>query len=358
MKLLDWYIIRKFLGTFFFSLSLILTVSIVWDITEKLEDFIQKDAPIRAIVFQYYLNFIPYFASMLAPLFIFIAVIYFTARMAEQTEIVAILSSGVSFWRLLRPYFIAASFLALITYYASGWLVPNSNKIRLEFENTYIFNRYIFQGRNFHRQIGPEEFFYLESYNNLQNVGLRFTYERIKDGKMSYKLSSEIIKWDSVSGTWNLENYFRRQIVDSVETVSSGAKMDTLLTFTPADFSRRMGTIETMDNRELDEFIASEQSRGSENVDFYLVEKYSRSAAPFSTFILTLIGVSLASRKVRGGIGLQIVFGLLISFSYIFLMQLANTFAFYGGLHPIVAVWIPNAIFAVVAVLILRVAPK
>lgn len=358
LKILDWYIIKKFLGTFFFSISLILAISIVWDITEKLEDFIQKKAPISAIVFDYYLNFIPYFAAMLAPLFIFIAVIYFTARMAANTEIVAILSGGVSFMRLLRPYFIAAAFLASITYYAGSWLVPNSNKIRLDFEYTYIFNQFVYSGRNFHRQIAPGEFIYMETFNNLKNSGLRFSLERIESGKVNYKLSSETIRWDSTGKKWILENYVARSLMDSAETIRSGKKMDTAMAFLPSEFSRRLESVEMMDDRELDAFIRSEKAKGSDNLDFYMVEKYSRIASPFSTFILTLIGVSLASRKVRGGIGLQIVFGLFLSFTYIFFMQLSNTFAFYGGLHPLIACWIPNLIFLVVALVLLRLAPK
>ena len=358
MKKLDWYIIRKFLGTFFFSLSLIMTVSIVWDITEKLEDFIQKHAPLKAIVFDYYLNFIPYFASLLSPLFVFIAVIYFTARLANNTEIVAILCSGVSFWRLLFPYFISATFLAVVAFIFSGWVIPNSNKVRLEFENTYIFNKFVYNGRNIHRQISKEEYFYMESFNNQQNSGYRFAFEKIKQGKLKFKLTSDIISWDSVSGKWKLENYILREISDSTERLSSGKMLDTTLAFKPSDFTIRLQSIETMDNGELDKFIQTELARGSDNIDFYLVEKYSRFANPFATFILTLIGVSLASRKVRGGIGLQIVFGLCLSFTYIFLMQLSNTFAFYGGLYPAIAVWIPNIIFSGIALFLLRYAPK
>lgn len=358
MKKLDWYIVRKFLGTFFFSLSLIMAVSIVWDITEKMDDFINKKAPFTAIVVEYYLNFIPYFATMLSPLFIFIAVIYFTARMANNTEIVAILSAGVSFWRLLRPYFVASVFLALITYLALGWIVPHSNKIRLEFENRYLYNTFMFSERNYHRQIGKDEYFYLESYNNLQNTGFRFSYEKMKDRRLVYKLSSEIIHWDSVAGKWQLDNFTAHSFADSTESMRKGQKMDTTLAITPAEFQRRLETIETMDNAELDAFIATEKEKGSDNMDFYLVEKYGRLANPFSTFILTLIGVSLASRKVRGGIGLQIVFGLLLSFTYIFLMQISNTFALYGGFPAILAVWVPNIFFAVIATVILRYAPK
>ncbi len=358
MKILDKYIIKKFLGTFFFSLALILSVVVVWDITEKLEDFIQKQAPLKAIIVDYYFNFVPYFASLLAPLFIFIAVIYFTARLANNTEIVAILCSGISFRRLLVPYLVAATFLASLSFYFQGWVIPHSNKIRLEFENVYIRNKFVFSGRNFHRQISPGEFFYMESYNNLQNIGYRFTYEKFTEGKLTYKLASERISWDSLSHQWILDNYSIRLLQDSSETLVKGVKMDSTFAFSPEDFSKRIENIETMDNGELDAFIQREASRGSENIDFYKVEKYGRFANPFATFILTLIGVSLASRKVRGGIGMQIVFGLVLSFTYIFMMQISNTFALYGGLPVSIAVWIPNLVYAVIALVLLRKAPK
>lgn len=358
MKILDKYIIRKFLGTFFFSLALIIVIAVVFDISEKLDDFIERKAPLRAIVFDYYLNFIPYFANLFAPLFVFISVIYFTARMAANTEIVAILNSGVSFKRLLVPYFIAAGLLAAVSFYFNGWVIPHSNKIKLDFENVYIKNPVEFKDRNIHRQISPGVFMYMESYNNRNNTGYRFSLEKIEDGRRTWYLNSDRIQWDSLTGKWIIYNYYARKINGFHERLESGARKDTTLKMKPADFKRRLNVIEAMDNRELNRFIREEKLQGSENVTAYLVESYRRIALPFSTFILMLIGVSLSSRKIRGGIGAQLGLGITLSFAYILFMQISNTFAINGSIAPVIAVWFPNVIFAGVAFLLIRIAPK
>lgn len=357
-KILDRYIIRKFLGTFFFSLALIIVIAIVFDISEKIDDFIERKAPLDKIIFEYYANFIPYFADRFAPLFIFISVIYFTARMAANTEIVAILNSGISFRRLLVPYFVSAAFLAGISIYFNGWVIPHSNKVKLEFENVYIKNPVEFKDRNLHRQISPGVFMFMESYNNVDNIGYRFSLEKIVDGKRTWFLNSDRIVWDSTASHWKIENYYLRSVDGFHERLSSGPRMDTVLSVKPGDFKRRLNIIEAMDTPALNRFIAEEELQGSENVSTYLVEKYRRIALPFSTFILMLIGVSLSSRKVRGGIGAQLGLGITISFSYILFMQVSNTFAINGSIPALIAVWIPNIIFAGIAAFLLRWAPK
>ena len=358
IKILDWYIIRKFLTTFFFALGLIVLIAIVFDISEKIDDFLEKKAPLQSIIFDYYLNFIPYFANLFSPLFIFISVIFFTSKMASQSEIVAILSSGVSFRRLLAPYMVVAALLAGLSFYLNGWVIPHSNKTRLEFENTYIKNPYVLKSRNIHRQIFPGQFIYFESYNTLENMGFRFTYERFEDGKLAYKLSSERLVWDSTKVSWRAENYLIRQIDGMKEIVKEGATFDTTFSFSPKEFNRREIFIQAMDNTELDANIAEKKMRGTEGLQFDEVEKYRRSSFPFATFILTLIGVSLSSRKVRGGIGLQIGAGILLSFTYIMFMQISTTFATNSNFPAIVAVWIPNIVYAIIAAYLLRKAPK
>jgi lipopolysaccharide export system permease protein len=358
VKILDKYIIRKFLGTFFFSLGLIIAVAVIFDISEKLDDFIERKAPLHAIVFDYYFNFIPYFANLFAYLFVFISVIFFTARMAANTEIVAILNSGVSFRRLLFPYFISATFIALLSFYFNGWVIPHSNKIKLDFENIYIKNPVEFKDRNLHRQISPGVFMYMESYNNTNNTGYRFSLERIENGKRTWLLNSDRIAWDSVSGKWRIENYYTRHINGFHESLESGFVKDTSLNMKPTDFRRRLNIIDAMDTPALNRFIREEKDQGSANVTTYMVEKYRRIAVPFSTFILMLIGVSLSSRKVRGGIGAQLGIGITLSFAYILFQQVSNTFAINGSIAPLIAVWIPNFIFAIIAVYMVRVAPK
>ena len=358
MKILDKYIIRKFLGTFFFSLALIVAVAVIFDISEKLDDFIERKAPFRAIVFDYYFNFIPYFANLFAYLFVFISVIFFTARMAANTEIVAILNSGVSFRRLLFPYFISAGLIAAISFYFNGWVIPHSNKIKLDFENIYIKNPVEFKDRNMHRQISPGVFMYMESYNNNNNTGYRFSLEKLENGKRTWFLNSDRIIWDSLSGKWRIENYYLRKINGFHEHIETGFRKDTIFNIRPSDFKRRLNIIEAMDTPALNSFIREEKQQGSANVTLYMVEKYRRLAVPFSTFILMLIGVSLSARKVRGGIGAQLGIGITLSFAYILFQQISNTFAINGSIAPLIAVWIPNLIFACIAVFMVRVAPK
>ncbi len=358
IKIIDLYIIKKFLTTFFFAIGLIILIAIVFDISEKIDDFIEKKAPIESIIFDYYLNFIPYFANLFSPLFIFISVIFFTSKMASQTEIVAILSSGVSFRRLVAPYMVVAAILAALSFYLNGWVIPHSNKTRLEFENTYIKNPYELKSRNIHRQIYPGEYIYFESYNTIENMGFRFTYERFDKGKLAYKLSADRLVWDTVAVNWHAENYLIREIAGTKESIREGARFDTTFNFTPQEFNRREIFIQALDNSELDENIKIKRLRGTEGIQFDEVEKYRRSSYPFATFILTLIGVSLSSRKVRGGIGIQIGVGILLSFTYIMFMQVSTTFATNGSFPAIVAVWIPNVVYALIAVILLRNAPK
>jgi lipopolysaccharide export system permease protein len=358
LKILDRYIIRKFLGTFFFSLALIIVIAVVFDISEKLDDFIERKAPFKAIFFDYYLNFIPYFANLFAPLFVFISVIFFTARMAMDTEIIAILNSGVSFRRLLRPYMIAATALALFSFYLNGWLIPHSNKVKLAFENIYIKDPVKFEYRNIHRQIMPGVFVYFESYDNRSNVGYRFSMEKIENGARTYFLNSERILWDSTASKWKIENYYIRTIDGIKETLRSGHAIDTVLPITPANFKRRSNVVEAMDSPALNEFIRQEKMEGASNISPYLVEKYRRSAIPFATFVLTIIGVSLSSRKIRGGIGSRLGAGIGLSFVYILFMQISNTFAINGSLPPLVAVWVPNIFFSAITLLLLKKAPK
>ncbi len=358
MKILDKYIIKKFLGTFFFSMALIILIVVVFDISEKIDDFIGKEAPLKAIVFDFYFNFIPYFVNLFSPLFTFIAVILFTSQMATRTEIVAILSSGVSYRRLLLPYMLSAIVIAILSLYLNNFVIPNATKKRIAFEDKYIRNEFHNRNRNIHMQLTPGNYIYLESYSTTDNTGFKFSIEKFSDGKLDYKLLAESIKWDSVKNNWSINNYFIREIKGIDEYVKKGKKLDTVLSFTPKEFGRKDNTVETMDYYALNEYIDSERLKGSENVELYEIEKYRRISFPFATFILTLIGVSIASRKVRGGIGIHIGLGILISFTFILFMQVSTTFAASGLVSPLVAVWIPNFIFTFLALFLLKKAQK
>ncbi len=358
LKTFDYYIIRKFLGTFFYAITLIILIVIIFDLSEKIDDFIEKKAPLQAIIFVYYLNFIPYFVNLFSPLFTFIAVIFFTSRLAFNTEIIAILSSGVSFKRLLLPYLISSVILALLSMYLSNFLIPTANEKRLDFEYTYVKNPQSFRDRNIHMQIRPGIFIYMESFNTRAQTGVRFSLEKINEGELFYKMQAEKVAWDSIQGSWKIQNYYIRTIIDEKETLVFGAEMDTILPLAPKDFMQNLAEMETMKFNELREYIDNERLKGSEHVKFYEVEKHRRMAFPFATLVLTLIGVSLSSRKVRGGIGLHLGIGMAISFSYILFMQVSTTFATNGNLHPFLSVWIPNLIFGILGAYLLKVAPK
>ena len=358
MKLLDRYIIRKFLGTFFFSMALIILIVVVFDISEKIDDFIGKEAPLKAIVFDYYFNFIPFFLNLFSPLFTFIAVIFFTSQMATRTEIVAILSSGVSYTRLLFPYLLAATVIASLSLYLNNFVIPHATKKQMDFEDIYIRNEFHNHDRNIHKQIAPGNYIYLERYSTEENTGYKFSIEKFSKGQLYYKLMSENIKWDSAKSSWTINNYYERYINGMEEFVKKGDKIDTTFAFTPEEFGRKDNTVGTMDYYELNDYIASEKLKGSDNIESYEIEKYRRSAFPFATFVLTLIGVSIASRKIRGGIGMHIGLGIAISFTFIMFMQVSTTFAASGLVSPLIAVWIPNVLFGFLSWFLLTKAQK
>lgn len=358
MKKIDWYIIKKFLGTFFLSISLIIIIVIIFDISENIEDLIKSEAPLKEIIFDYYINFIPYFVNLFSPLFTFIAVIYFTSKMASQSEIIAILGSGISFRRMLRPYMITAMFLTMLSFYLSNFLIPHTNKNMLDFKIKYIKNKYQNTNRNIHMQIAPGAFVYVESYNVDDNRGNRFTMEKYNNGILYYKMAANNIVWDSTKSKWTINNYTVHLVNGMEERLYGGAKIDTSINMTPEDFYRKSDNLDLMNFSQLRKFISDEQMKGSDNVKTYLVEKHRRIASPFSTFILTIIGVSVSSRKVRGGIGVHIAYGLALTFVYILFSRITETFATFGNLTPMVAVWIPNVIFLGIALFLLRIAPK
>lgn len=359
LKKLDIYIIKKFLGTFFFALLMVICVIIVFDISEKLEDFVKNNAPIKAIVFDYYLNLVPYLANMLSPLFIFIAVIFFTSKMASNSEIVAILSGGVKFNRLLRPFLICAFFLSGLSYYLNNFLIPAANKERLAFEEVYYRNKLRNFAKDIHMKIDDGTFIYMSNFVVDLNLGNNFSLEKFNTkGELKYKLLSDNAKWDTITNQWVVANFVEREINGLEETVNKGANKHLNINLKPEEFKRRNNYVIAMDYFELNDFIAEQKFKGSHQVALYEIEKHQRIAYPFATFILTLIGVSISSRKVRGGIGLHIGLGLLVSFSYILFMRVSSTFATNSGVPVIIAVWIPNVFYSLLALYLIKKAPK
>jgi lipopolysaccharide export system permease protein len=360
IKLIDAYIIRKFLGTFFFCLALILTIAVVFDFAEKIDNFMEKEAPVKAIIFDYYMNFIPYFAMLFAHLFVFISVIFFTSKMAANTEIIAILSSGMSFRRMMWPYFISSFVIALFTFLLTNFVIPKSNQVRMVFEDKYYrsSNRKVTQ-ENIHRQVYKNIYVYMGSFNPLSQRGQNFTIEKFSDsGRLESKLSSTSVTYDTTKNKWKVNNYFLREITGYEEKITKGKMLDTALTINPADFSRDPGFVGTMTYRELENYIDVLQMQGSDELKLFLIEKYRRFASPFAVFIMTLIGVSLSSRKVRGGIGMNIGIGLILSFSFILFLQFASQFSLKGNLSPLIAMWIPNIIYSIIGLVLYKMAPK
>jgi len=357
-KILDRYILKQFLGTFFFTIGLIICITMVFDLSEKIDNFIEHKLSMWTVLSEYYVYFIPYFANLFSPLFIFVAVILFTSRMAYRSEIVAILSAGVSFYRMMVPYLLGSTILAIISLGLNHFIIPKANEQRILFENTYINMPWQFYGRNQHYQIEPGTFIYFDSYSAERMTGYKFALEKFEDGKLKYKLISDHIVYDTTIQKWSVKKYYERTFDGLNEKVVEKEQLDTVFPFQPKDFSQRLKVIETMDYWQLNEFIATEEMRGSDYVDFFRVEKEKRTAMPFAAFILTIIGVSLASRKVRGGIGMHIGLGLLLSFSYILFMQVSQTFAIEGNMNVRLAVWIPNIMYLVLGAVMLYRAPK
>lgn len=358
-KTIDRYIIGKFLGTFFLTIALILAIAIVFDISEKIDDFITRGASTREIIFDYYLNFLVFYGNLFSSMIVFIATIFFTSRMTANTEIVAILTGGVSFKRMMFPYFISASIVAGISFVLSHYVIPYTNIDRLEFEQAYINKKESERFKHIHRQIKPGHFVYFENYNTKRHTGYHFTYEIIEEGKLIHKLKADFIRYDSTDNKWTLDNYDIRDIDENgKETLLQGRQIEREFDFEAADIVPRLYTIKMMDTPELNDFIEAEQIRGSENVNSYLIEKYQRSSWPFATYILVLIGVSISSKKTRGGLGLNIAIGLVLCVSYIFFMQISTTFATVGSMSPLLAVWTPNIIFSLIGAYLYYIAPK
>lgn len=359
MKIIDLYIIKKFLGTFVYAISLLIIVVIIFDISENLDEFLEHKAPFNEIIFSYYINFIPYFINLFIYLFTFISVIFFTSKLAGNTEIIAFLSSGISFYRFLRPYFISAVFLALVSFYLANFLIPQTNEKRRIFKDRYMENLKKTKDRHIHLQMVPGTFAYVDNFNVNSNVGTKFSLEKFKDHRLYYKLNAERLRWDSADNRWAIEDYYIRKIDENgVETLIKGEKIDTTLALKPSDFYFYKEDFEEMNYWELNQRIAEERLKGSEKVKEYEVEQSKRFASPFATLVMTLIGVSLSSRKMRGGIGIHLGLGIGITFTYILFMQISTVFATLGTLSADLAAWIPNIIFFVIGLILLKYAPK
>ncbi|MDE6153288.1 MAG: LptF/LptG family permease [Muribaculaceae bacterium] len=355
IKILDWYIIRKFLGTYVFAIILILAITIMFDINEKLDAFMK--APLKATIFDYFLNFLPYFANQFSPLFTFIAVIFFTSKMADNSEIIAILSSGVSFHRLLRPYMISAAVIAATSYVLSAYIIPPANIERLNYTNTYVKNKRVDYGSNIMLQVDKGEIAYMSRFDNTTKTGIKFSLEKFEDKQLVSRLTAQTIKWDTLY-QWRVQNYMIRDFRDNREYITSGYSLDTIIPFEPRDFLISKNDHETLTSPQLREYIKRQKERGVANIKSFEIENERRYAMCAAAFILTVIGMSLSSRKVKGGMGINIGIGLVLSFSYILFTTVTSTFAVSGLTSPTIAMWIPNFIYMIIAIVLYKKAAR
>lgn len=350
MKKIDIYIARRFLVTFFAALLLIIGIVIIFDISEKIDDFVQRHATMKEIVLDYYLNFIPYFINMFSPLFVFITVIFFTSRMAANTEIIAILSGGVSYHRMMVPYIATSVLIAMLSLGLNLYVIPQANAKRVEFEVKYIKHSHVKdKRREIHYQISPGQFVYVDNFSTWNNTAYRFTLEDVEGGRLTRKLSAETAVWDSTFGGWHLRNWFIREYTGGLEDhIISGEKKDTVIALTVTDFYENNRTVEKLSGKQLDQLIEKQVLRGDANVMYAEIEKNTRWAMPFSAIILTIMGVSLSSRKRRGGTGWNLAIGIALAFSYILFQRFSQMFVYTGALPAWLALWLPNVLYAII----------
>ena len=349
-KTIDRYIIRKFLGTYVFAIILLLAIVVMFDINEKLDAFLK--APLHATIVDYFLNFIPYFANQFAPLFTFIAVIFFTSKLAMHNEIVAMLSSGMSFRRLLRPYMVSAAVIATASFVLSAYIIPPANVKRINYTNTYVKNKRVDYGANIMLMVAPNEIAYINRYDNITKTGIRFSLESFdKDKRLVSRLTATSIRWDTLYN-WRVNDYVIRDFRDGREYISKGMSLDTIIPFEPRDFLIAVNDCEKMTTPALARYVERQKERGVANIRTFEVEYHRRFAMTAAAFILTIIGMSLSSRKVKGGMGLNIGIGLVLSFGYILFMTVTQTFALSGLTSAMVAMWIPNVLFSLIALVL------
>lgn len=361
LKILDWYIIRKFIGTYFYSIALIISISIVFDINENLAKFTQYHAPLKAIVVDYYMNFVPYFANLFSPLFVFIAVIFFTSKLAGNSEVISMLAAGVSFKRLMRPYMISAALISVMTFFLGAYVIPKGTVVRQNFEILYKNRKKNTAAENVQLQVGKGVIAYIQHYDNNRKKGYGFCLDKFEDKKLVSHMTASEIQYDTISDSkyhWKARNWRIRQLKGMRETITSGSVKDTTIMMEPADLVYSKGQQETFTSPQLRDYINKQIDRGSGNVVQYEVEYHKRIATSFASFILTTIGLSLSSRKRKGGMGLYLGIGLALSFTYIMLQTVSSTFAINADTPPMLAAWIPNIIFTVVAYFCYRKAPN
>lgn len=358
---IDWYIMKKFLSTYVFLIAIVILIAIIFDYSEKIDKFTQSHVPVRKIVFDYYLNFIPYFSNLFSPLFVFIAVILFTSNLASNSEIIAMKAAGMSFRRLLRPYMLSAFLIAVVTFFLGAYVIPVGNISRVNFENAYVKKKSTTTADNVQMQVDTGVVAYITHFDNVTKSGYGFSLDKFVDKKLVSHLTAQNIQYDTLSDrrySWTIRMYNIRTLKGRREKISSGEKLDTMIMMEPSDFFYTKNQQETMTLPQLGEFIGKQKMRGAPNVNTFEVEYHKRFAMPFAAFILTVIGVSLSSQKRKGGMGISLGIGLALSFAYIMFQTVSATFSTKAGMPAALAAWIPNAVFAVIAFILYKRTPE
>lgn len=359
IKRLDWYIIKKFLGTYVFAIALIISIAVVFDFNEKMDKFMENEAPWTAIIFDYYMNFIPFFANLFSPLFVFIAVIFFTSKLAENSEIIAMFSTGMSFKRMMRPYMISATIIALTTFALGSYIIPKGSVTRLNFEDRYVKKKKTTAVSNVQLEVDSGVIAYIDNYSDYNKTGNRFSLDKFVDKKLVSHLTARRIVYDTTTvNKWTIHDYMIRNLDGLTETITKGDRLDSLINMDPSDFLIMKNQQEMLTSPALSEYIEKQKRRGFANIKEFEIEYHKRIAMSFASFILTIIGLSLSSKKTKGGMGLHLGIGLALSFSYILFQTITATFAVSGIMPPVVAVWIPNVLYAFIAFYLYKKAPK
>lgn len=357
LSIVDRYIMRTFLGTYFFAIVMILAVAIVFDMNEKMDDFLRPEVPLYEIIVHYYLNFVPYYANVFSPLFVFISVIFFTSKFAEGSEIIAMLASGQSFKRLLRPYLLSAGIISLLAFALTNYVIPPGTKMRLDFENKYIRNKRTEYASAIQLELQPGQILFISNYTRSTKRAYDVAIDRFDKGDLVGRLTASSASYDTL-GRWKLYDYRDRSFTQYREEVKTGVEMDTLLGIDPEDFMITAKDVETLTSPEIRDYISKQEARGVGNVQLFEIEYHKRLASVFSAFILTFIGAVLSAKKMKNGIGINIAIGLGLSFTYIFFMTITSTFAISGTLPAWLAAWLPNIVFVVIALSLWRKAPQ
>ena len=362
MKRIDRYIIAKFLGTYFFSIVLIISIGVVFDYNENIDRFTESQAPWKAIIMQYYLNFIPYYANLFSALFVFISVIFFTTKLADRSEIIAMISAGISRRRLLMPYMISAAIIAGITFYLGAEVIPRSSVKRLAFENTYKKRvKNPTYAEKVQLQVDTGVIAYMEHFDGMSKTGMHFSLDKFENKKLVSHLSANTAIYDTLSDVryqWHLRDVTIRELRGMREKITNYNQIDSIIRMEPRDFLFIRNQQETMTNAELKDYIEKQRNRGSGNLSIFEVEYYKRFASPFAAFILSTIGMSLSSRKRKGGMGFSLGIGIALSATYILLQGISATFSTNAGMHPALAAWMPNILYSLIAIYLYRKAPQ